>query len=111
MISTMRALSRPPDAKPPPELGIETVRQRLFRGYCFSDPEFAAAIARFNAVKDEVYELYQENKLLSPAYIRTTTAYLNAFYKTINNPKLFKAEILRMCQVNEKTNVVVKGLK
>jgi hypothetical protein len=100
-----------PYAKPPPELGITSVRQRLFRGYCFTDSEFKEAIARFNEVREDVYQLYLQNKILSPAYIRTTTAYLDAFYKTINNPKSFKAEIIRMCQSNEKFNVVVKGLK
>ena len=99
-----------PYAKPPEELGIKSVRERLYRSFCFKEEEFTEAITRFNEAKEGIYSLYLNNELLSPAYIKSTTNFLNAFYKTINDPKLFKAEIIRACKANEGYNVVVKGL-
>lgn len=100
-----------PYAVPPPELGITSVRQRLFRGYCFTDQVFEEVIDQFNPLKNDIYQVYLNCDLLDQRYVKNTIKYLDAFYKTINNPKDFQHAFIRACQSNEKKSVVIKGLK
>jgi hypothetical protein len=99
-----------PYAKPPVELGITSVRSRLFRGYCHSDDIFQQAINKFNTVKKEMYQVYTNCSLLDQQYVKQTTKYLDAFYKTINTPKDFNTLIMRTCKSNERNSIVIKGL-
>jgi hypothetical protein len=86
-------------ATTPPQLGIHTVRDRLFRGYCESPDEYAKVFALFNAKKESIYGLYRDSigKLLPDKTVRETLDYFDDFYKTINNPKAAKNDIVDRC--------------
>ena len=99
-----------PYAGPAPELGITSVRDRLYRGYCEKDKKnFAETFKLFNKVKDDIYNLYKNCPLLSKQYIKFINRYLDDFYKTINSERSIEAEFGKPCR--EDVHVEIKGLK
>lgn len=80
-----------PYAKPAEELEMSSVKQRRYRGYCVQDmARFDEAIALYDQIKTEIYKLYTDCPLLDDKYVKTTVQYLDAFYKTINDPAAFQ---------------------
>ncbi|WP_242920525.1 hypothetical protein [Pontibacter liquoris] len=100
-----------PYALPPPELGIKSARQRLYRGYSFSDKTYREVINFFNIHRADIYKVYTGCDLLDKKYRKQTVAYLDDFYKTINNPKAFRNSIVKVGQRNQEKYVVVTGLE
>lgn len=100
-----------PYASPPPELGISSVRQRLFRGYAYPDEVYVQVRNFYNQRKPAIYKVYQDFKLLDRRYIRQTTKYLDQFYETLNDSKDFHNAFVRQGQQNARVRVVVKGLE
>ncbi len=82
-----------------PKLTVTHVRARLFRGYCTEGDAFAKIFALFNEKKDQIYALYGDpvGKLLDPRVARETLQYFDAFYRTINDSRLARREILEAC--------------
>jgi hypothetical protein len=100
-----------PYALPPQDMELISVRQRRYRGMCTQDmADFAATFAAFNTLKDKIYAVYRDSKLIDDRYRKATLKYLDEFYKTINNPKKAAAEFQYPCYGNT-ANVVVKGMK
>jgi hypothetical protein len=87
-----------PYAVPSPVLGITNVRQRIYRGYYRSMEEYDPVIRLFNEKKEAVYAIYQKCNLLSEKTKNSTIKYLDAFYETINNPKLVQKEFIDNCR-------------
>jgi hypothetical protein len=101
-----------PYAKPAEELQMNSVRQRRYRGYCVRDIKvFDDVIARYNELKKDIYSLYSDCTLLEAKYIKSTIKYLDDFYETINNPKVWQKDFAYPCDKNGTGNVVIKGLK
>lgn len=100
-----------PYAVPPPELGITSVRHRLFRGYSFPDETYKEVITAFNSYKKDFYAIYLQSNLIDERYRKQTLRFLDDFYKTFNNPKTFHSNIVRAGEKNLKGTVVIKGLK
>jgi len=88
----------PPYARPDPILGLTTVRQRLFRGYCRTPEQFAEIFARFNGRKDAIYALYRNQAGMEPKRVEQALRYYDDFFRTINDPGLVRREFLRTCQ-------------
>ena len=83
-----------------PKLSIQRVRDRLFRGYCESSEHYEKAIAKFNEQKDAIYALYSDDpigKLIKPKTVEGTLKYYDEFYKTINDAKRARREIIDDC--------------
>lgn len=82
-----------------PSLPIKRVRERLFRGYCVDKDVFTKVFTLFNAKKDDIYALYRDDigKLLAPRTVNETLKYFDEFYRTINDPRESKREILDEC--------------
>ncbi|HEX6191267.1 MAG TPA: hypothetical protein VFZ42_02840 [Chitinophagaceae bacterium] len=72
-------------AVPPEELGIESVKDRLYRGFPRSMEELQETIAIFNSKKKDIYELINNCAWLSKASRKESINYLDGFYKTIDN--------------------------
>lgn len=87
-----------PYAVPAPQLGINSVRERLYRGYEREIEEFEPIVKLFNQKKDEIYDLYNNFEWLSERSKKTALKYLDDFYKTINNPKKLKREFIDNCR-------------
>jgi hypothetical protein len=86
-------------ATPDPRLGTRTVRERIYRGYCVPNEEYPKAVALFNAKKDSIYALYSDQigKLLQPNIVKETLEYYDEFYKTINDQRALKRNVIEAC--------------
>jgi hypothetical protein len=86
-------------ATPDYRLHIRTVRDRLYRGYCVPDAEYPKAFALFDSKKDAIYALYRDKvgALLQPKIVDESIKYFDDFYKTIDNPKNAKSDIIEAC--------------
>lgn len=82
-----------------PQLRNRTVRDRLYRGYCVPNEQYPKVFALFNEKKDSIYALYRDSlgSLLRPQIVEETLKYFDEFYKTINNPKSAKNDIIDAC--------------
>lgn len=82
-----------------PSLRVRHVRERQFRGYCATPEDMAPTFALFNAKKDAIYALYQDEvgKLMNKRVIDDTLKFFDDFYKTINDPRLVKRNITADC--------------
>ena len=100
-----------PYALPPEQLELKSVQERLFRGYCLPYTDFDETVKLFDSVKTNIYNTYTKCNFLSPRYIKQTLAYLDDFYRTINNKKLRLVEFGKPCSLEGKQNVLIKGLK
>jgi len=100
-----------PYASPAEQLGIPSVRVRMYRGYCLPYTDFDETIKFYNEIKEKIYQVYTGCSLLPPKYIKATTAYLDDFYETINNQKARLKEFGLPCTAEGKQNILIKGLK
>jgi hypothetical protein len=87
----------PPYANPDPSLGLNTVRQRLFRATCRKPEQLAGVLARFNEQKDSIYALYRGQAGLDPGRVRQALEYYDQFYRTINDPRAVRREFMVNC--------------
>lgn len=100
-----------PYAHPAPALQLGSTRERRYRGYCVEDLSILEeTFAFFNAKKEAIYKLFQENPLLEKRYQRSTSNFLDEFYKTINSPKASKRAFLYPCDKNGTGKVIIRGL-
>jgi hypothetical protein len=82
-----------------PKLRNRTVRDRNYRGYCAPNEVYPKAFAIFDAKKDAIYGLYHDKigSLLPQDLVTETLKYFDEFYKTIDNPKNAKSDIIEAC--------------
>ena len=71
----------------PEDLGIESVRDRLYRGFPRSLNELQAVIDVFQEKKESIMYLIDHFELCSTKCRKGMTAYLGEFYKTVSNKK------------------------
>jgi len=81
-------------AIPTPELGIDNVRERLYRGYSRTMDELQNVLKIFNEQKEKIYSLIQNFEPLSLQNKKDMTGYLDDFYKTINNSRSVQYEFI-----------------
>jgi hypothetical protein len=77
-------------AVPSEELGIESVRERLYRGFPRTMEELQEAINIFNEKKDKIWSLINNCEWLSNRYKKDLVSYLNDFYNLVNNKTTVK---------------------
>ena len=88
-----------PYAVPPPQLNIQSVRQRVYRGFCQPDTVFLqTALARFRSAKDSIYAAVRAVPDLPEHDAKDMLGYFDQFYQTINNPGLVNREFVRACR-------------
>jgi hypothetical protein len=75
-----------PYAAPPSQLRVSTVRQRLYRGFCFHNEELITSMELFREKKPEIMALFSSIELLGPKSRSNATKYLEGFYKTLASP-------------------------
>ncbi len=77
-------------AIPDEKLGIENVRQRLYRGLPRTMEELNEALDIFKKQKDSIYSLIENFDLLTPKSKKEMISYLDDFYDQINKPQKVK---------------------
>jgi hypothetical protein len=74
-------------AVPDERLSIESVQQRLYRGYPRTMAELNESLDIFKMQKEKVYALVNNFNLLTPLSKKELTNYLNDFYSAIKDPR------------------------
>jgi hypothetical protein len=72
---------------------------------------FAISVSLFDGLKDDIYRLVNDCKLLDAKYKKSTLLYFDAFYEIINSPTKLQREFGYPCDKKGTGNVVIKGLK
>lgn len=85
-------------ATPAPQLGIRSVRERLYRGFCQPDSLLRTVLARFQAARDSIYALVRAVPDLDARDVRELLAYFDAFYRTTENPGAVRSAFVRGCR-------------
>lgn len=80
------------------DLGIYTVRDRVYRGVCASAPDLPDVFAKFNEQREAIYSLFTGLADLDAKVLRETLEYLDQFYKTINHSNAAEAEFHGKCR-------------
>jgi hypothetical protein len=83
-------------AKPDPRLGIPTVQDRLFRGPCMTPADLAPVIAKFNANKAAIKDLYAKLPV-DDGYRRRAMDYYDDFFRVISDQRQVKRELIETC--------------
>jgi len=87
-------------AAPPEQLAIESVKERIFRGYCRLPGTYEKVVDIFNEHKEEMYSEINDLDLLDERYKKVSVKYLDAFYKLVNDPKQLERRVYNMCELN-----------
>jgi len=87
-----------PYASPPEQLKIQSVRQRVYRGFCQPDSVLDGVLARFRAAKDSMYAAVRAVPDLPERDVRNVLDYFDEFYKVIDNRGLVNRELVRSCR-------------
>jgi hypothetical protein len=85
-------------AKPDMTLGIRSVRDRLYRGYCRPAADFDQAFVRFNSQRANIYDLFNNQEGLKPDRLERAIEDLDEFYEIINDETRFEREIMNRCR-------------
>ena len=97
-------------AKPQPLLGITSVRERLYRGYCMSEEAFDTVFNQFRENRDGFVKAYKSVDALENKYLEQALDYLDEFYRIIDDPKLVKKDILQKCHLPGRSSVEIRGM-
>lgn len=87
MVNTLYAI-------PHTDLGIESVRERLYRGYRFPNEIYQQVFGLFQSKRSDIYELYENYPYFDKKTRRASISYLDEFYKILDNPPSIKRKIL-----------------
>lgn len=100
-----------PYALPAPELDLESVQERRYRGFCIqSMQELQRVFDLFNQKKPEIISLYSNNPALSASYRKWAIDYINKFYSIINDPKKAEAAFTYPCRPGGTGSIIIRGL-
>ncbi|RMG59529.1 MAG: hypothetical protein D6722_22150 [Bacteroidetes bacterium] len=85
-------------AVPNEQLGIKSVRQRLFRSTCPTEEELDLVLDLFRQQKAAIFDQYTDFPYLREADKQEALDYLDSFYDIINDPRRVKRTILTDCK-------------
>ncbi len=72
---------------PDPRLGIRNVKERLYRGPCKEPTELVQFFSVYREKKDAILKLYDDTPGLDSRYRGDAKAFLNQWFKMIDNPR------------------------
>jgi hypothetical protein len=79
-------------------MGLRSVRDRLYKGRCASQPYLERTFNVFNENRDSLYTLYRDQAGLEDDILEKSLEYLDEFYDIINDPGKVRREIVRRCR-------------
>lgn len=88
-----------PYAVPPPQLNLQSVRQRVYRGFCQPDTIYlTTALMRFRNAKDSIYAAVRSVPDLPERDAKDILQYFDQFYQVLSNPGMVNREFVRGCR-------------
>ena len=85
-------------AVPFEELGLSSVRERLYRGFCGEPGDIENAIDIIRSKKGEILKLYADSQFAKESYQKNSLKYLNEFFAIAENDRMAKNQIIRACR-------------
>jgi hypothetical protein len=92
-----------PYAIPPEQLHTQSVRQRVYRGFCQPDSILAPVLDRFRGAKDSMYAAVRAVPDLPERDARDVLEYFDEFYKLLDNRAAVNREFGRGCRPQPRT--------
>jgi hypothetical protein len=74
-------------AVPPPNLGIENVRQPIFSGICRTREVYTEDLKRFRDAKEKLYSVINDFPHLNQRAKKDITSFLDQFFNQLDKPK------------------------
>jgi len=90
-------LVNPPYALPPDGLGIDSVKQRRYRGYCVHNRQALAVAAEFRAKRAEIVGVLGKVPGLDGGRQQKAAAYLEGFFQDIATGEDVNRRLLKTC--------------
>lgn len=87
-----------PYAVAPEALGLSSVRERVYRGWCANPVVTARALERYRRVEAEVLELWRSDPGIDDDTRRRAISYLEAYYDAIETDERAQRRFLRDCR-------------
>lgn len=91
MVNTIYAI-------PIEDLGIENVRERLFRGLCRERAEYQKVFDLFQSKKEEIMKIYSASLYMDKGQIKYSLSYLKEFYRIIESKASVNNDIMGDCR-------------
>jgi len=85
-------------ASPPEGLGVRSVTQRLYRGYCAHNASLEDARQKMLDTEQDIYALVNAESRLEPKRQKKAVDYLEGFFKVIKDDKAFQKRIVEKCR-------------
>lgn len=79
-----------PYAEPPPEIGVSSVRQRNYRGYCAHNADAAAVASEMSRRRAEFLGVFSAIPAMDERTRRRATSYLEGFFNDVDSGRIFK---------------------
>lgn len=89
-------------AVPDEKAGVETVRERAFRGYCYPDSVYEELAREFIAHEEDILSLYEHAPFLLKNIRSQGINYLEEFFRQIKDERVFHRHVLEYCRPLEK---------
>jgi hypothetical protein len=86
-----------PYAVPAPEFKLRSVTTRRYRGRCVNNEYLDASLQLFNERRRQIYVLINDQAGLTERTRKSLIKYVDAFYKTINNPSAVERNLVKKC--------------
>ena len=86
-----------PYATPDPQLGLRSVRERKYLGFCRTADELRPVLDRFRAREADLYALFRESPQLEPEVAKRSVDYLAEFFEQIATDRGVERAFLRDC--------------
>lgn len=86
-----------PYAAPPEGLGLSSVRERRYRGYCIHNAQVLATAAEFRAKRERLLAILASIPGLEEDRKRSAAAYVEGFYRDIATDEDVRKRLLKTC--------------
>jgi len=87
-----------PYAEPSESVNTESVRQRVYRGYCVDGLDYQGVGALVREKREQILALTAEIPGMTDDARRDSRRYLEGFFETLDDPRLYDRRIVRRCR-------------
>lgn len=88
----------PPYAAPPDGLGVNSVTQRLYRGFCAHNDTLEASRQKYLSRESEILAVLDSDSRLADRTKKKTVDYLERFFDILKDDKDFKRQVIDKCR-------------
>jgi len=85
-------------ATPPSNVKVNSVRDRVYRGYCQHNEHVRQQVPNFIRAKQNILNLVNTVSAMPEGQKKSAQKYLQSFYNIIEDPQSFERKILRKCR-------------